>query len=67
MRGSTSRQLERLQACQRRNAEEKIPGNTDVGRGCWLMNVDDETTTTQMILDLTKYTLLTLRYNSLML
>jgi hypothetical protein len=30
-------------------------------------NVGDETTTTQMILDLTKYTLLTLRYNSLML
>jgi hypothetical protein len=31
------------------------------------MNVGDETTTTQMIIDLTKYTLLTLRYNSLML
>jgi hypothetical protein len=31
------------------------------------MNVGDETTTTQMILDLTKYTLLTLRYNSVVL
>jgi hypothetical protein len=31
------------------------------------MNVGDETTTTEMILVLMKYTLLTLRYNLLML
>jgi hypothetical protein len=31
------------------------------------MNVGDEITITQIILDLTKYTLLTLRYNSLIL
>jgi hypothetical protein len=35
--------------------------------GCWLMNVGDVTTPTQMILDLTKYTLLTLKSNLHML